>query len=167
VARFARGVNGWRRVGAGKKSITKKGITSMKKFLTSTVVALACSAPLVMPALAPIATADNTLRGANGGAETKSTGTPLDSDGNNIANGFGSITSQRAVNDGDIGEHVSTQDSPHLGVGNVARNDAAEAVASGTDATGTRPGNHAVTVGPLVGYDPHTRPGTRETDESP
>ena len=89
----------------------------MKKFLTSTVVALACSAPLVMPALAPIATADNTLRGANGGAETKSTGTPLDSDGNNIANGFGSITSQRAVNDGDIGEHVSTQDSPHLGVG--------------------------------------------------
>ena len=111
-----------------------------------------------------VAAAQPAERGANGGAETKSTGTPVDADGTNIANGFGSITSQRAVNDRDIGTHVSSQDTPHLGVGNVARNDAAEATASGTDATGTRPGNHAVTVGPLVGYDPHTRPGTRETE---
>jgi hypothetical protein len=142
----------------------------MKKFLTGTVVALACSAPLVMPALAH---ADATERGANGGAETQSTGTPTDADGNNIANGFGSITSQRALNDHDIGTHVSAQDTPHLGVGNVSRNDAAEFDAASQLCNcevvdnGTRPGNHAVAVGPLVEYDPHTRPGTKETDESP
>jgi hypothetical protein len=34
---------------------------------------------------------------------------------------WGVVTSQRAVSEGDIGAHSSSQDSPRLGLGNVAR----------------------------------------------
>ena len=114
--------------------------------------------------LAAPALADKTHRGANNGAETQSTGTPTN------PNGFGSVTSQRALNDHDIGTHVSAQDTPHLGVGNVSRNDQAEFDAAsaftGTTIpnTGTRPGDHSFAIGPLVGYDPLNRPGTHEPE---
>lgn len=92
----------------------------------------------------------------NTGAETRSTEKP------DNPRGFGSVTSQRAVEDHDIGTHVSGQSTPHLGVGNVAANDGALFTLSGTTDTGTRPGDHAVAIGALSGYDPTVRPGTHE-----
>ena len=49
-------------------------------------------------------------------------------------------------------------------MGNVSRNDQAEFNAAGTTNTGTRPGDHAGAIGPLVGYDPNNRPGTHEDE---
>lgn len=131
---------------------------TLRLVATGTVIVSAGLGLAMLGVGTAVAAAQPAERGANGGAETQSTGAPTN------PNGFGSITSQRAVNDHDIGTHVSSQDTPHLGVGNVARNDQAEADASGADNTGTRPGDHALTVGPLVGYSPYTRPGTRETE---
>ncbi|HSL66994.1 MAG TPA: hypothetical protein VK977_02410 [Actinomycetota bacterium] len=34
---------------------------------------------------------------------------------------WGAVTSQRAVSEGDLGQHSSSQDTPRLGLGNVAR----------------------------------------------
>jgi hypothetical protein len=34
---------------------------------------------------------------------------------------WGVVTSQRATTEGDIGAHASSQDTPHAGLGNVAR----------------------------------------------
>ena len=34
---------------------------------------------------------------------------------------WGVVTSQRAVNEGDVGQHASSQGTPRLGLGNVAR----------------------------------------------
>jgi hypothetical protein len=113
-------------------------------------------------ALAPAAAADAPDgKGVPHSTETKSTGKPIN------PRGFGSITSQRARDDHDIGSHASSQSRPHLGVGNVSRNDQAVFDAAGKQDgnTGTRPGDHAGAVGPLVGYDPNNRPGTHE-DES-
>lgn len=113
-------------------------------------------------ALAPAAAADAPDgKGGPHSTETKSTGKPIN------PRGFGSITSQRARDDHDIGSHASSQSRPHLGVGNVSRNDQAVFDAAGKQDgnTGTRPGDHAGAVGPLVGYDPNNRPGTHE-DES-
>jgi hypothetical protein len=113
-------------------------------------------------ALAPAAAADAPDgKGVPHTTETKSTGKPTN------PRGFGSITSQRALDDHDIGSHASSQSRPHLGVGNVSRNDQAVFDAAGKQDgnTGTRPGDHAGAVGPLVGYDPNSRPGTHE-DES-
>jgi hypothetical protein len=113
-------------------------------------------------ALAPAAAADAPDgKGVPHSTETKSTGKPIN------PRGFGSITSQRARDDHDIGSHASSQSRPHLGVGNVSRNDQAVFDAAGKQDgnTGTRPGDHAGAVGPLAGYDPNNRPGTHE-DES-
>jgi hypothetical protein len=88
--------------------------------------------------------------------ETRSTGSPSN------PNGFGSVTSQRAVDDHDIGEHASSQTNPRLGVGNVAAGDQAMFDAAGIPDTGTRPGDHAAAIGALTGYPATNRPGTHE-----
>jgi hypothetical protein len=111
-------------------------------------------------------------KGVPNAAEVKHTGTP------DNPNGFGSVVSQRALNDHDIGTHSSAfapgQQSTRpihggatgrLGVGNVARNDADMADALGMPNTGAHPSNHADIIGPVTGYDPNNRPGTHETDE--
>ena len=88
-------------------------------------------------------------------------------------NGFGSVTSQRALNDHDIGTHVSGPGHPASRRGQCGANDAAEFGAASDFTrttivdTGTRPGDHAFAIGPLVGYDPLTRPGTHETVDRP
>jgi hypothetical protein len=120
-------------------------------------------------ALAPAAAADAPDgKGVPHSTETQSTGKPI-----NPANGFGSVTSQLALNEHNIGSHVSSQSRPHQGVGNVSRNDQAEFDAANTDNDGTpienkgtRPGDHAMAIGPLLGYDPNDRPGTREVEET-
>lgn len=74
--------------------------------------------------------------------------------------GFGSVTSQRAIDDHDIGEHVRDQSTPHLGVGNVSSNDGDLAALAGVVDTGTRPSDHGAIIGALTGYDATARPGT-------
>ena len=118
-------------------------------------------------ALAPAAAADAPDgKGVPHSTETQSTGQSTGKPTN--PRGFGSVTSQRARNEHDIGTHVSEQSRPHLGVGNVARNDQAEFDAAGIPQpkSATRPGDHAGAIGPLVGYDPLTRPGIREVEET-
>jgi hypothetical protein len=68
-------------------------------------------------------------------------------DAGNPANGWGAVVSQQATTStpGTIGEHVSSQPTPHQGLGNVARNDGAE---------GDRPGDHACFVADLDLNDP-------------
>lgn len=80
---------------------------------------------------------------------TNDTGAP------DVPEGFGAVTSQRASTDQDIGDHASSQDTPHLGVGNVARNDGGLADPAGIDDPGTRPGDHAYLIGAIDG-DPNT-----------
>lgn len=104
---------------------------------------------------APVANADPADGRGNTGTETRTTGAP----GNPY--GFGSVTSQRAIDDRDIGQHVREQSTPHLGVGNVAANDGNLAVIAGTTDTGTRPSDHGAIIGALTEYDPTARPGTR------
>ena len=112
--------------------------------------AVALAAALTI-ALAPLAAADAPDgKGVPHSTETHSTSKPTN------PRGFGSITSQRALDPlHDIGSHASKQNRPHLGVGNVSRNDQAD---------GTRPGDHAALVGPLAHYDPNNRPGTHEDE---
>jgi hypothetical protein len=140
---------------------------TMRRLLAGAVIVPAgLTTTAVLASASAYATVDE--RGANAGAEKKSTGPPINPDG------FGSVTSQVAVDDDEatIGSHVSSQDTPHLGVGNVSRNDKAEFDAARkvidpaiTD-TGTRPGDHAFAIGPLFGYDPLARPGTKEEEDS-
>jgi len=47
--------------------------------------------------------------------------TPALADGPTNPNCWGTVTSQRAVALHDIGQHVSSQSEPRLGLGNVAR----------------------------------------------
>lgn len=60
-------------------------------------------------------------------------------DAGNPTNGWGVVVSQQATTStpGAIGEHVSSQPTPHQGLGNVARTDGAP---------GDRPGDHACFV---------------------
>ena len=128
--------------------------------LNTCAVALLAMASLATAALAPAAAADvPDGKRVPHTTETQSTGKPTN------PRGWGSITSQRARNEGDIGTHVSAQEKPHQGVGNVARNDQDVADALGTPNTGSHVSNHADTVGPVVGYDPNVRPGTKEEEE--
>lgn len=94
-------------------------------------------------------------KGANT-VETRSTGAP------DNPRGFGAVTSQRALDDHDIGEHASGQTEPRLGVGNVAANDGALFTLTNLPDTGTRPGDHAAAIGELSGYPATNRPGTHE-----
>ena len=57
----------------------------------------------------------------------------------NPSDGWGVVVSQQATTStpGTIGKHVSSQPTPHQGLGNVARNDGAD---------GDRPGDHACFV---------------------
>lgn len=119
-----------------------------------TLIGAVALAGLVVTA-APAHADTSDVRG-NRGAETRSTGSPVN------PNGFGSVVSQRAIDDHDIGTHASSQSTPHLGVGNVAANDGMLFDLSGTTDTGTRPGDHATSIGALTGYDPANRPGTHE-----
>ena len=124
--------------------------------------AVALTAALTF-ALAPAAVADAPDgKGVPHSAETKDTGKPTN------PRGFGSITSQLAANDHRVGSHVSDASRPHLGVGNVARNDADMATELGTENTGSRVFDHADTVGPaeFFDYDPTVRPGTKEAEET-
>jgi hypothetical protein len=63
-------------------------------------------------------------------------------DTGNPANGWGAVVSQQATTSpaGTIGKHVSSQPTPHQGLGNVARTDGAP---------GDRPGDHACFVDDL------------------
>jgi hypothetical protein len=65
-------------------------------------------------------------------------------DAGNPSNGWGVVVSQQATTStpGTIGEHVSSQPTPHQGLGNVARNDLGE---------GDRPGDHACFLDGLDG----------------
>ena len=129
--------------------------------LNTCAVALLAMASLATAALAPAAAADvPDGKRVPHTTETQSTGKPTN------PRGWGSITSQRARNEGDIGTHVSAQEKPHQGVGNVARNDQDVADALGTPNTGSHVSDHADTVGPVVGYDPNVRPGTKEEEET-
>ena len=111
--------------------------------LNTCAVALLAMASLATAALAPAAAADvPDGKRVPHTTETQSTGKPTN------PRGWGSITSQRARNEGDIGTHVSAQEKPHQGVGNVARNDQDVADALGTPNTGSHVSNHADTVGP-------------------
>lgn len=121
----------------------------MKAAVIAGLAALSVSVAVPANADAPDGRGNNTT-------ETRSTGSP------DNPRGFGSVTSQRAVDDHDIGTHVSTQDTPHLGLGNNAADDGNLATIAGVTDTGTRPGDHALIIGTLSGYDPAVRPGTHE-----
>lgn len=105
---------------------------------------------------APAAAADPPDGKGTNTTETRSTGAPTN------PRGFGSVTSQRALDDHDIGEHASSQTEPRLGVGNVAANDGQLFTITGLTDTGTRPGDHAAAIGELSGYPATNRPGTHE-----
>lgn len=128
----------------------------MTKFTTAAMLSITV-AVAVLAFSAPAFATPTDGRG-NTGIETRDTGAP------DNPRGFGSVTSQRALNDHDIGTHVSTQDTPHLGVGNIAANDGALADLAGVPDTGTRPSDHANPIGALTEYNPTTRPGTHEPD---
>jgi hypothetical protein len=106
---------------------------------------------LVVSVAASVALAEEPPAGRGiAGAETPDTGAPATPDG------FGAVTSERASTLHDIGEHASSQDTPHLGVGNVARNDGAlSTLRGGVADPGTRPGDHACLIGAIDG-DPNT-----------
>jgi hypothetical protein len=123
-----------------------RAVTALLLAAMTVVAVLAFSAPAFA---APDGRGNNTT-------ETRSTGSP------DNPQGFGSVTSQRAIDDHDIGAHVSTQNKPHLGLGNNAADDGSLAIIAGVTDTGTRPGDHALIIGTLSGYDPTARPGTHE-----
>lgn len=104
----------------------------------------------------PAAAADAPDGLGNNTTETRSTSAP------DNPRGFGSVTSQRAIEDRDIGTHVREQSTPHIGLGNNAADDGSLAAIAGVTDTGTRPGDHALIIGTLSGYDPFNRPGTHE-----
>lgn len=100
------------------------------------------------------ANAEPTDGRGNTGIETRDTGAP------DNPRGFGSVTSQRALDDHDIGEHVRDQATPHVGLGNGSANDGALAAIAGVTDTGTRPSDHGLIIGALSDYDATARPGT-------
>jgi hypothetical protein len=126
------------------------------------------SALLMMGFTTSVAWADQPPnKGQAGSDEIKSTGQPVDANGDSTANGFGAVTSQRATSDlgGDVGEHASgfapgqdddAEPAQRLGVGNVARNDGFLLALPGNEDeenTGTRPGDHAELIYNLDGND--------------
>ena len=115
---------------------------------------------LLAPSVALAAPDINGCSDKNDAVEDCETGTPTDLEGNNIANGFGAVTSQRASTVHDIGEHSSNptagDDQPRKGVGNVARTDGNLAGALGVKDPGASPGAHGCLIGQLddfIGQD--------------
>lgn len=121
------------------------------------IVLAAAAASVFFPlALATPAAAEPPDGKGNNTVETRSTGAP------DNPNGFGSVASQRALDEHGLGPHVREQDKPHIGLGNNAADDGSLATIAGVTDTGTRPGDHALIIGTLSGYDPFNRPGTHE-----
>ena len=120
----------------------------------SVMVVLAAVLGVLLSASVALAAPDiRGCSGQNSSVETCGTGQP------DYPNGFGAVTSQRASTTHDIGDHVSSQDTPHKGVGNVARTDGNLVPLIGGNAsdTGARPGDHGCLIGQLdnsFGADP-------------